>query len=152
MPRLSTGSMLEQSDLVVIGQFEKTVDVPAMVVPEDLPENIRVRSHAVETSFDVLAILKGDTRVRRISLYHYRLIAELAPLTNFQFLSFGPKKEDEVYLMFLKKLPDGRYTPTGGQVSLFLSILKLPAHSFLNKERELVPTAGAPAVQETGPR
>jgi hypothetical protein len=72
----------------------------------------------VETAFEVLMVLKGNSDVKRFVLHHYRD----APSPELSFgggatVSFDPTdaKQPREFLMFLIREKDGRYAPYGDQ-------------------------------------
>jgi hypothetical protein len=102
--------MFDKADLVVIGRFSKTADTDERTV---LLDHINVVG--VLTEFETKLILKGDKKLARFQLHHYRLksgddwrIANGPALVEFR----GPHPE---FLLFLTRERYGKYKPVTGQ-------------------------------------
>lgn len=119
---LSYQELLERSDLVVIATpTTKTADTkevtffPDMLHVDAEGRRTKVQATGVETRFECLVILKGNSAVKQIVLHHYR---ETAPprvkADGPQLVSFDPSDHAD-YLLFLVRERDGRFAPTGGQ-------------------------------------
>ena len=78
----------------------------------------------IETSFEVLTVLKGDRSVRTVVLHHYKL-ADTIEYSGAGpgLVSFDPK-EGKVYLIFLQQEADGRYVAASGQTDPFWSVME----------------------------
>ena len=118
--------MFEKADLVVIARPEtKTTETSERTSFGDLIQidgsgkRSPVLAVGVETTFDVLQVVKGPKSLTRFVLHHYRE----APLTSSDDMYDGP---DTVFfdpsspsrrdiLLFLVREKDGRYAPYGGQ-------------------------------------
>ena len=91
----------------------------------------------VETTFDVLAVLKGDRNVKTFVLRHYRLAdADAKALLNNvaiypRLASFEPKDE-KTYLLFLRHEADGRYAAVSGQTDSYMSVQQFTVDSLLH--------------------
>ena len=68
----------------------------------------------VESTFEVLSVLKGDKGVKTFVLYHLRLEKPELMMNGPGLVSFEPKDKKR-YLLFLKREPDGRYSSLTGQ-------------------------------------
>jgi hypothetical protein len=68
----------------------------------------------VETGFKASAVFKGDAKIQRLVLHHYRNAAPDPVANGPIFVKFGPS-DSSSYLLFLILEPDGRYAPTSGQ-------------------------------------
>jgi hypothetical protein len=128
---LSYQEMLAKSDLVVIADpVSKTTDtkeeafLPNIWRQDKDGNRIRIKSFGVETKFVVSAVLKGDPRLKRFTLHHYReapdrdqlpgtVMTELNGPTLVRFDPSGESKRS--YLLFLVRDHDGRFAPMGGQ-------------------------------------
>ncbi|HEV7405851.1 MAG TPA: hypothetical protein VGO11_23100 [Chthoniobacteraceae bacterium] len=115
--------MLEKADLVLIAKPLSTKETgeisggnggwPAMV--------------GIATTFEVVAVLKGDKALKQVTLSHYRL---RKASDEVEFID-GPAllkldlKEGRAYLLYLHRDTDERYTPLSGQIDPGSSILKL---------------------------
>jgi len=108
------------SDLVVIATCTATADTKEEV---NLPEMPSLRVTGVETKFTILTVFKGDAKLKDLTLHHYRLTKNDIPIVNGpMFANFDPK-DTKPCLLFLIRQPDGRYTPTGGQVDPMLNAI-----------------------------
>ncbi|MGB7763140.1 MAG: hypothetical protein WBL61_25120 [Bryobacteraceae bacterium] len=124
MEVLSYRQLLDRSDLVVIATpASKTADtkeesfLPNIFSQDNDGKKSRIRSIGVETSFEVCAVLKGDTTIRQFVLHHYReAVSKWAALSGPMLVSFDPSDTSKrSYLLFLIREADGRYAPAGGQ-------------------------------------
>ena len=93
----------------------------------------------VETTFEVLAVLKGDRNVKTFVLHHYKLSdADEEALRNSivasppLLASFEPKDE-KTYLLFLRLEADGRYAAVSGQTDSYLSVQQFTVDSRLHQ-------------------
>jgi len=123
---LSYQEMLAKSDLVVIANpLNKTADTKERSVLPGISQQDRdgrqskIASVGVETVFTVLAVLKGNSAIKRFTLHHYREAdSSGAPGIGGPLLvKFDPSDVSArgSYLMFLVREPDGRFAPVGGQ-------------------------------------
>ena len=117
-----------KSDLVVIAQpTTKTTNTNEVnylldIVQTDASgkEN-KVAAIGVETTFNVIKILKGNNDIKQFILHHYRETSWPSPspveLGGPNLVSFDPsdpaRRRD--ILLFLLREKDGRYAPYGGQ-------------------------------------
>jgi hypothetical protein len=81
----------------------------------------------VVTALDMKLFLKGKSDGNKLTLYHFRLNPDNADQYDRLLVAFDvnvkpgwPRKQ---YLMFLRKLPDGRFAPVSGQDDALTSIL-----------------------------
>jgi hypothetical protein len=93
----------------------------------------------IETTFDVLAVLKGSRDVKTFVFHHYKLsdsVAEALRHSNVAsypiLASFDPKNE-ETYLLFLRQEADGRYAAVSGQTDSFLSVQQFTVDSLFHQ-------------------
>jgi hypothetical protein len=108
-----------EADLVVIARptqvkevgEERVPDVCA-VISDGRGSNVieDVVGTSVETTFEVLATLKGDATIKYLVLHHYRVKKS----GSLRLVSFDPK-DDKRYLLFLKHESDTKYCPVSGQ-------------------------------------
>jgi len=114
--------LLERSDLVVIATpTTSTADTKEVTFFSDLlhvdaeGRQTKVEATGVETRFECLAILKGNSQVKQFVLHHYRETASPRLEADGPLLvSFNPSDHAD-YLLFLVRERDGRFAPTGGQ-------------------------------------
>ena len=113
--------LLDRSDLVVIAMpTTKTTDTNEATFFPDLlhfdakGRKTRVRATGVETRFECVANLKGDSAVKHFVLHHYRETSLERGADGPELVSFDPADRPD-YLLFLMREPDGRFAPTGGQ-------------------------------------
>jgi len=79
----------------------------------------------IETTFDILTVLKGENSKSTLVLHHFKLADSRPFLANGpQFVSFNPE-ENLRYLMFLQREPDGRYVSACGQTDPVYAINRL---------------------------
>src|SRR5258707_626885 len=112
--------LLDQSDLVVIATpATKTADTkeatffPDLLYVDEKGRQTRVHATGVETRFECVAILKGNSAVKDFVLHHYRETARPGmQLDGPQLVSFDPSDHSN-YLLFLVRERDGRFAPTG---------------------------------------
>jgi hypothetical protein len=78
----------------------------------------------IETSFEVLTVLKGDRSVRTFVLHHYALAdTKKIMMSGPGLVSFEPK-DRKIYLIFLQQEADGRYVAVSGQTDPFWSVME----------------------------
>ncbi|MFI5247381.1 MAG: hypothetical protein ACHQWV_02370 [Nitrospirales bacterium] len=76
----------------------------------------------IETTFEVLAVLKGDATPKSLVLHHYRQAEPERPSINGPGLVAFHPKERRRFLMFLKREADGRYCAVSGQTDPYIAI------------------------------
>ena len=91
--------------------------------------NVRtpVPAVGIETTFAVLSVLKGGTNTKSFVLYHLAEAENKSVFNGPQLIAFEPK-EKKRFLLFLKREPDGRFTPLTGQVDPVESVKDLGAY------------------------
>ncbi|MBI3552925.1 MAG: hypothetical protein HY077_10455 [Elusimicrobia bacterium] len=128
--RMAFPSMRANADLIVIGQavaVKRTKDVlsETSFLPGSPPSAVPWDLEGVETTFEVLGVLKGDENLKSFVLHHYELAPSVDIVINGPaFVSFDPN-EYQLYLMFLKREKDGRYVSVNGQIDPAGSIIRL---------------------------
>jgi hypothetical protein len=81
---------------------------------------------SLETTFSLLAILKGNLKENTFILYHFRLANEATgAISNGPNLVIFDLTKKTRYLMFLKKDKDGRYLALTGQTDPAFAIKEL---------------------------
>jgi hypothetical protein len=130
----------KEADLIVIATPTKTVNTDELwsypdvktisFDPKTKEKTVTdTKGLGVETTFRVLAILKGDEEIKNFVLHHYRKLPSEKPVINgVTHLSFDTNKGD-VYIMFLKREKDGRYSAVVGQADPKNSIIQLETHN-----------------------
>jgi hypothetical protein len=117
--------MYDKADLVVIAKPLSDKDTQERTM---LPGWEYIHVVGVNTEFEVRLVLKGNEKVRKLVLHHYKIDDTLEPLPIADgptLARFGPT-EHNGYLLFLIKQPDGRYAPASGQVDpAAFSVIKL---------------------------
>ncbi len=119
------------ADLVVIAtpsathQRKEQAELPGIVQTSPDKKSAPVIGQRIETTFKVLAVLKGLARDETggttgiFYLHHY---SEIGPSLNGPLhVSFDPKAKLQ-YLMFLKRGFDGQYIAVSGQTDPWFSI------------------------------
>ena len=125
VPFRNYDQLTAEAEVVVIAAPTAVRDTPERA---DLPFIApAMKAIGVETTFEVVALLKGELRAQKdqpknLVLHHYRLPVSAVPIPNGPGLvTFDPKAKKQ-YLMFLKREPDGRYQALSGQTDPDLSI------------------------------
>lgn len=115
--------LTKSSDVIVIAEDVAVRDLAETTV---LPNyNPATKVVGVETTFKVVAVLKGQMSGPNFLLHHYRfstpsVIREMTALNGTIMVTFLGNKQR--YLMFLNKESDGRFVPASGQTDPYLSI------------------------------
>jgi hypothetical protein len=116
-------SLRRNSDVIVIGHVlavrETTEEA---TLPELMPP---IPMLGVETTFRADTVLKGDLTNAVFVLHHYRLRDRSVILQNGPWLIKFKANTYRQYLMFLKRAPDGKYVPAGGQADAAVSLRRL---------------------------
>ncbi len=73
-----------------------------------------VMGAGVDTTFQILTVLKGECATRSLVLHHYKEARKMPSFGPPGLVSFEPKDKKR-YLMFLLKEADGRYVAVSGQ-------------------------------------
>lgn len=115
--RLPYDELTRQADLIVIATPLSVRDTgQKTTIPGIRRGNDPVPAIGMETTFDVVAVLKGDSGGKKIVLYHLR--EENPPKVSANgpaLASFDPGKKKR-YLLFLKHEKDDQYSPAAGQL------------------------------------
>lgn len=120
--------LTERASLIVIATPTKVTEttehiaLPDIVTqyPDGRKENVMV--NGMETTFEVLAVLKGPSETKELTLHYYALAAGEVPGEDAaRLVSFEPKDKKR-FLMFLVQEPDGRYMAVNGQTDPRTSI------------------------------
>jgi hypothetical protein len=124
--------LIGDSDLVVIATPTATRDKEKTVIPNLRRARadgkyVAVPAVGIETRLKVLAVLKGDPKLKDIVLYHLREAkAENVP-NGPQLISFDVKGRRR-YLLFLKRAADGRFLSVTGQVDAAVGVRDLGSY------------------------
>jgi hypothetical protein len=106
----SVDALNDNATLIVVATPSS---VTATTERTNLLSNVRVTG--VETSFDILAVLKGDRSIKTLVLHHYALVPKQNISGGPNLVAFDPKERKQ-YLIFLQKEADGRYVAVSGQI------------------------------------
>jgi hypothetical protein len=128
---MSYGEMTRSADLIVIAtptavrNTGRSTEVPGMLMTGRDGKSTAVPAVWVETSFTVLAVLKGEEEIRRFVLSHLResLPPEIV-VNGPKLVRFDPNKKGR-FLLFLRREADGRFSPLVGQAEPAMCILDL---------------------------
>jgi hypothetical protein len=104
--------LLDKSDLVVIATPTATNDTKEAMA---LPTYLAMRVVGVETTFAISAVVKGDRSLKQFVFHHYRAEKPDGSYPNGPNLVTFNTTKKQVFLIFLVREPDGRYSPTSGQ-------------------------------------
>ncbi len=128
------GRLRDEADVIVIAtplsvkELDERTFLPGIQQMGPDGKAIPISAIALETNFEINAVLKGATPINRLVLYHLReanpppQTAVGAPL----LVSFDPRKRLR-YLMFLKLDKEGRYVSVSGQTDPGIAIKELGA-------------------------
>jgi hypothetical protein len=123
MHYMSYKQMQKRADLVVIATPLETKEAGERGTMPGGPDWDVV---GLSTEFDVSAVLKGNEKLAKCVLHHYRQKNPNVLLKDGpSFVSFNSERKSR-YLLFLIKESDGRYAPVSGQLDPALySVLEL---------------------------
>ncbi len=119
----------DQATLVVIAtptEVTETSEVAALPNIQTVYNDGRkedVKGKGVETSFQILTVLKGERSTKTLVLHHFKLV-EPAADNGPGLVSFEPKDKKR-FLMFLRKEADGQYVAVCGQTDPINSIKEI---------------------------
>lgn len=118
--------LVEKSDLVVIATPIVVRDTKVNTTfPGIQQDGQPVPAISMEADFDVLAVLKGSKEEKKFVLHYLRSPDPNKLVINGPMLvSFNPS-EKNVYLLFLKRDEDGRYSPVNSQTDPYFSVKNL---------------------------
>ena len=116
----SFDELRSNADLVVIATPITIKEIAERApLPDIMQGNEPVMGSGIETTFNILAILKGDTKLKNFVLHHYSVTGP--QLNGPGLVSFNPSQK-KTFLLFLKRSPDGRYVAVSGQTDPNISI------------------------------
>ncbi len=130
--------LTKEADLIVIATPTAVRDTTERTTFPDLvrvdTNNIRspVSAIGVETTFETLSVLKGNTNTTTFVFHHLRLAGLKSPIGHSQVyaingpvnVAFDPNEKTR-YLLFLKRESDGRYASVTGQTDPIFGIKDL---------------------------
>lgn len=121
--------LTKEADLIVIATPTKTeVTGEKMNLPGITRDNKPVPGLGINTSFEVIAVMKGKQDQKDFVLFHLREAEDQKVWLNGPTLvSFNPK-EKKRYLLFLKREKDGRFTSLCGQTDPASAVKNLGLH------------------------
>jgi hypothetical protein len=123
-------AQMDKATLVVIAtptavaETSELVALPNIVTVHLDGTKEDVMGKGVETSFEVLTVLKGERGTKTFVLHHFKLAKPEVGMNDPMLVSFKPG-EKKRYLMFLQKEADGRYAAVCGQTDPGYSIKEL---------------------------
>jgi hypothetical protein len=127
MKSWSYQEMTEKADAIVIATPVSVTDTAERTtLPPNVPGGIPVIG--VETTFEILSVLKGDEKTTKVVLHHLRDAEKSALRANGPGLVAFEPKEKKRFLLFLKREPDGRYAPLVGQMDPYQCVRDLGNH------------------------
>jgi len=119
------------ADIIVVARPVSTKETAEQIA---LPHITGIQVLGLSSEFEVSFVLKGDDRLKKLVVHHYRLAdtpdqrmendAPLAGDNGTALAAFEPK-ETTCYLLFLQREPDGRYAPIDQVDPAWTSILAL---------------------------
>src|ERR1039457_6949504 len=133
LPNLTYDDQNRKAVLIVIATPTKVTETSELAASPNISQSHPdgtsgpVMVKGVETSFEVLTVLKGDQSVKTLVLHHY---AKAKPVQSGDeinpplLVSFEPKDKKR-YLMFLEKEADARYVADTGQTDPEVAIKEL---------------------------
>ena len=143
---LSYEELSQQCDAIFICSFMSAREVDEAIDDPDFADDDEEDFDVFASEFRVLASLKGD-KIKSIEVVHYRYSSSVVrPDNGPSFVDFSappypverpragrrtapveppPDPKSVEYLLFLKKRPDGKYIPFGGQMDPGLSIRRI---------------------------
>ena len=124
--------LTEDAGFVLIATPTETRDREKTVIPNMLRAGadgkyVPVPAVGIETTFKVLAVLKGDKKLKGFALYHLREANPENVPNGPQLISFDLKGQRR-YLLFLKREADGRFVPVTGQVDAAVGVKDLGSY------------------------
>jgi hypothetical protein len=124
--------LVEDADLVVIATPIETKDKEKTVIPNMLRagadgKNVPVPAVGIETRLKVLAVFKGDRRLKDLALYHLREAKPENVPNGPRLISFDLKGQRR-YLLFLKREADGRFVSVTGQLDAAVAVKDLGSY------------------------
>ena len=116
--------MFAKADFVVIAKAISSETTTERSVLPDLTPATPVVS--VLTKFETHLVLKGDKKVTRFILHHYKLATDEAMVNGPNLVEFDPKKHSE-FLLFLIRERNGNYAPATDQTDpAGISVIEIP--------------------------
>ncbi len=113
----------KMSDIIAVARPVATTDTDEKTILPNISPDILVVG--LSSEFEIIANLKGDNRLKKLVVHHYRLANPHQSMFNAPMLaSFDPKKSTR-YLLFLQRESDGRYAPYDQVDPACTSILKV---------------------------
>jgi len=112
--------LTQEADLIVIATPTSGHDTAERTTFPNIvrtdTNNVRsaIPAIGVETTFTILAVLKGSSGTNALVFHHLREAGPATSINGPALVAFDPK-EGKRFLLFLKRETDGRYAPLTGQ-------------------------------------
>jgi hypothetical protein len=118
-------SLNDKATFVVIATPMKvTTTSERAALPHIKAETNDITGIGVETTFDVLTVLRGDRKVRTFLLHHFKLAdTREIMIGGPRLVTFEPK-DRKIYLLFLEQEADGRFVAVSGQTHPSWSVME----------------------------
>jgi ankyrin repeat protein len=97
------------ADIIVVAKPVSTKDTAEQTILPHIGPDVHVVG--LSSEFEVSFVLKGDDRLKKLVVHHYRLADSERVMMNAPMLAVFDPKESTRYLLFLQREPDGRYAP-----------------------------------------
>ena len=107
-----------------VAETSELVALPNIVTVHNDGTKEDIMAKGVETTFDVLTVMKGERTTKTLVLHHFKLAKPQVGFNDPMLVSFKPEDKKR-YLMFLQKEADGRYIAVCGQTDPAYSIKEL---------------------------
>jgi hypothetical protein len=111
------------SDIIVVARPVATRDTDEKTILPNISPDILVVG--LSSEFEIIASLKGDNRLKKLVVHHYRLAHPHQPMFNAPMLAEFDAEKATRYLLFLQRESDGRYAPFDQVDPAWTSILQL---------------------------
>lgn len=120
--------MSNKAELIVIATAISTEETGERTQLTDISPSVRVVG--LSTAFEVRLVLKGDPKLKRFVLHHYKIDPKEETMSNDPAVVIFDLKQHIPFLLFLIKEADNRYAPVTGQTDPgYYSIMELKTHA-----------------------
>lgn len=139
VPHWPYEKLFQESDLVVLAALLKT----EFADDELMDRRWSWKFEGQNTTFEKIQVLKGTFEENELQMLHFKIGEAKSDERVSESLINGPtfvtfpttrntddrwrRERSQEYLLFLKKLPDGRFIPVSGQIDPNLSVRKVSA-------------------------
>ena len=126
----SYDELRNEADLIVVATPSDVKETAEKALPDELTmvdkdgKPTKLVWAGIETTFEVLTVLKGETTLKPSVFHHYQIHQTGIVINGPMLVSFDPKQKKR-FLLFVKREAGGRYVAVSGQTDPAIAVKEL---------------------------